>query len=399
MQYTSVCSLFSSAGELYQMKISAKQIFFLSFWPPSSILLNSYQVISDHVKSQTYSERSFNPYCCCRTYMLVIASSLIGIDGYFGTPKIAYSQSDQDQMNSNTMKSVNIQDIPLKKVRVGDIDVAYKMFGKGEPILLFNGASDSMDAWDPSFLTGLSSNPTVIAFDQRGIGNTTAGSKPYTMLQLANDTAGLLDALKIPKADVVGYSLGSFIAQQLTVSHPDKVNSLILVGSSCGGKDHTPKPPEFIKLQAEIVNKSLNNVSISQEEMKELVAASVGSGWIKLHPESLDIPANITTFQQLKPGIPPEIVNNQNNVGKEWVATNWSGACDELAKIAKPTLVITGTDDNKYVPYVNSLKIVERIPGAWLVQIKNAGHAVMDQYPEEMGKIMNTFLSTTTPPS
>ena len=56
--------------------------------------------------------------------MLIIASSLIGIDGYFGTPKIAYSQSDQDQMNSNTTKSVNIQDIPLEKVRVGDIDIA-----------------------------------------------------------------------------------------------------------------------------------------------------------------------------------------------------------------------------------------------------------------------------------
>src|SRR5918995_5598137 len=74
--------------------------------------------------------------------MLIIASSLIGIDGYFGTPKIAYSQSDLDQMNSNTTNSVNIQDIPLEKVRVGDIDVAYKMFGKGDPIILFNGASD-----------------------------------------------------------------------------------------------------------------------------------------------------------------------------------------------------------------------------------------------------------------
>jgi pimeloyl-ACP methyl ester carboxylesterase len=73
----------------------------------------------------------------------------------------------------------------------------------------------------------------------------------------------------------------------------------------------------------------------------------------------------------------------------------WSGACDELAKLDKPTLVITGTDDTMYTPYVNSLKIVEKIPGAWLVQIKNAGHAVMDQYPEEMGKILNTFLSTT----
>ena len=75
--------------------------------------------------------------------MLIIASSLIGIDGYFGTPKIAYSQSDQDQMNSNTTKSVNIQDIPLEKVRVGDIEMAYKMFGKGDPIILHSGASDN----------------------------------------------------------------------------------------------------------------------------------------------------------------------------------------------------------------------------------------------------------------
>ena len=66
-----------------------------------------------------------------------------------------------------------------------------------------------------------------------------------------------------------------------------------------------------------------------------------------------------------------------------------------LAKLDKPTLVITGTDDNFYQPHVNSLKIAEKISGAWLVQIKNAGHAIVNQYPAEVGKIMNTFLSTT----
>jgi pimeloyl-ACP methyl ester carboxylesterase len=246
----------------------------------------------------------------------------------------------------------------------------------------------------------MASNHTVIAFDPRGIANTTIGSKPYTYQQITDDAAGLLDALKIPKADVMGYSLGSYIAQQLTMMYPDKVNSLVLVGSSCGGKDHTPKPPEIIKLQSELVNKSLSNVPITQEEMKSLVSASLGSGWIKLHPESLDIPANITSLQQMKPGLPPEVANSQNNIGKHWEDNpNWSGACDELAKLAKPTLAITGTDDDKYQPYVNSLKIVEKIPGAWLVQIKNAGHAIMDQYPAEVSKILNTFLSTTTTPS
>ena len=125
--------------------------------------------------------------------------------------------------------------------------------------------------------------------------------------------------------------------------------------------------------------------------MKALVAASVGSGWIRLHPEVLE---NIPTMQQAKPGLSPEAMNNQNNVEKHWEDNpNWNGACDELAKLVKPTLVITGTDDNMYTPHVNSLKIAEKIPGAWLVQIKNAGHAVMNQYPEEIGKILNTFLS------
>jgi pimeloyl-ACP methyl ester carboxylesterase len=255
-----------------------------------------------------------------------------------------------------------------------------------------------MDAWDKSFLKGLSSNHTVIVFDSRGIGNTTTGSKPYSMQLLANDTAGLMDALKIQKADVFGYSMGGEIAQQFTVSYPEKVDRLILVATTCGGKDGIPKPPEFIKSQSEIANKALNNVSVSQEEIKSVVFASLGSGWIRLHPESLDIPTNIT-IQQIKPGLTPETMNNQKNADFAWEATDWNGACDELAKIAKPTLVITGTDDNNYNPHANALILAEKIPGAWLVQIKDAGHAVMDQYPAEMGKILNTFLSITNPSS
>ncbi len=325
---------------------------------------------------------------------LVITISSSSNHGYFDF-KVVYGQSGPDKTNSNSTNAVNTQDIPLKKVHVGDIDVVYKMFGKGDPIILFNGASDSMDAWDPSFLTVISSNHTVIVFDHRGIGNSTAGSKQYTYPQLANDTDGLLDALKIPKADVMGYSLGGHIAQAFTISYPEKVNRLILVASSCGGKDSIPKPPEFKKLQADVVNKSLHNIPITQE-LKALNVASLGSGWIKLHPESGDIPANTTSLQQLKPGLTPEIANKQKNLGI-WENTNWSGVCDEEAKLAKPTLVITGTDDNNYMPHGNALILASKIPGAWLVQIKNAGHAVMNQYPAEIGKILNTFLSTTTP--
>ena len=80
-------------------------------------------------------------------------------------------------------------------------------------------------------------NHTVIVFDNRGIGETTVGTKPFSIEQFANDTAGLLDALQIEKADVLGASLGSFIAQELTLNYPQKVDRLILHAGYCGGNE------------------------------------------------------------------------------------------------------------------------------------------------------------------
>ncbi|MDN5847015.1 MAG: alpha/beta hydrolase [Candidatus Nitrosocosmicus sp.] len=327
---------------------------------------------------------------------LIVSSSTISNHGHNGVTNVVYGQIGSDLVNSTnatTTNLVNLPDIPLEKAQVGDIEIAYKMFGKGDPLILHNGASDGMDAWEPALLTRLASNNTVIVFDSRGIGNTTAGTEPYSIQLLANDTAGLMDALNIEQANILGFSLSTFITQQFAISYPEKVSSVILIAGSCGGKDTVPRPAWFNELQAGVVNKSLNNIPISQEEIKALVNASVGPGWIKLHPESLDLPANMT-FQQMKPSLSPQTMNNQMNAGQDWIASDWNGACDDLAKIAKPMLVIAGTDDNLYVPHENSLVIASNVPGAWLVQIKDAGHAVPDQYPEEVGKIVQTFLST-----
>jgi pimeloyl-ACP methyl ester carboxylesterase len=325
--------------------------------------------------------------------LAVIIVSLPAIMTTTSSTNRVYGQPDQ--MNSTVAdSSANIQNMTEeKKVQVGDIEIAYKMSGKGEPILLIPGGSADKNAWDPSFINDLSSNHTVIVSDTRGVGNTTIGSKPYTVEQLANDTAGLLDALKIQNANVLGYSLGSYTAQQLALTYPEKVNRLILAGASCGGKESMPKPPEFLNLQNELVNKISNNITISREENIALANASLGAGWIRLHPESLE---NITEGQGFFANISPEAQEGQANIGHSWEATNWNGVCEELARIAKPTLVMTGTDDNQYQPHENSLVIAGKIPGAWLVQIKDAGHAIMDQYPDEMSKILQTFLSTTT---
>ena len=177
-------------------------------------------------------------------FLLVVPSSpiLISNNRYPGTTNLAYGQPAQ--MNSSVTNSLNIQNIPVKKVHVGDIDIAYKTFGKGDPILLISGLGNNMtNAWEPSSLRSLSLNHTVIVFDNRGVENTTTGSKPFSIRQLANDTAGLLHTLKIQKADILGYSLGSFIAQQLTVTHPEKVNRLVLVASIMWWqREHTSKP-------------------------------------------------------------------------------------------------------------------------------------------------------------
>src|SRR5215216_3767010 len=123
-------------------------------------------------------------------------------------------------------------------VQVGDINIAYKRFGQGKPILFIAGTSQTKDAWDPTLLLELAAtNHTVIVFDNRGMGETTVGTKPFSIEQFANETAGLLDALQIEKADVFGASLGSFVAQELALNYPEKVDRLVLSAGYCGGNE------------------------------------------------------------------------------------------------------------------------------------------------------------------
>src|SRR5215469_4831381 len=294
---------------------------------------------------------------------LVIASPSISNYGYFGIAKVVYGQSDPNQMNSNITSSVNIQDIPLKKVHVGDIDIAYKTLGKDRPFLLISGAGVNMDGWEPSTLKNLSTNHTAIVFDNRGVGNTTTGTKPFSIQQLANDTVGLLDALKIQKADVLGYSLGSYVAQQLIATHPEKVNRLLLVAASCGGKESTPPSPQVVKFFPEMTNKLTNNVPITPHDVRTLMFIAMGSAWMKSHPNFLQ---TVHEAKDLIGDIPLNTYKQQLGIAFAWMSTNWSGVCDKLTRVSSPTLIVSGTDDNN-VPSGNSLIIAAKIPGAWLV--------------------------------
>lgn len=238
-----------------------------------------------------------------------------------GFTNVVYGQTESNQTYSiNVTTNFNLEDIPMEKAQVGDIEMAYKMFGKGDPTILHNDASDGMAAWPPALLSKIASNNKVMVFDSHVIGNTTSGTKPYSIKLPAKDTSGLMDTLKIQNASNLGYSLGTFTTQQFAITHPDKVSNIIVIVGSCG-IEGIPKLQEFLDLQAVIMNKTTNNVTVSTEELKGFVAGSLGSGWLKLHPESIDLPENIS-LQQMKPGLSSETMDNQADAGWNWEAQN-----------------------------------------------------------------------------
>ncbi|HET6799489.1 MAG TPA: alpha/beta hydrolase [Nitrososphaeraceae archaeon] len=276
-----------------------------------------------------------------------------------------------------------LDNIETKKVRVSDIDVAYKIFGKGKPLLLIPGFSMTMDMWDPNMLNRLSSNHTVLVFDNRGIGRTSAGNDPqkFSISQFANDTAGFLAALQIDDAsnnnqpiDILGLSLGGFIAQEFALTYPDKVDRLTLLVSSCGGKESIPPQisPEAFRSM------------VSGNASKELFLSTLfPKEWIK---ENIDYISKNFVFPMGK-------IPAQNLLLQSQAAGNWT-ACDRLSNITNPTLIVAGTEDIT-APPANSAMMAERIPGAWLAQMGGGGHGLIFQYPNEFSEIVETFLAVS----
>lgn len=283
--------------------------------------------------------------------------------------------------NSSSLEaSAKLPNTEIKKVKVGDIDIAYKIFGQGNPLLFIPGFSMTMDMWEP-MLNGLPENHTIILFDNRGIGNTTAGNRTtttdtaFTMEQFANDTAALIDALKTRQpVDVLGLSLGGLIAQELALLYPEKVNRLILVASSCGGNQTIPpqvSPQDF---------KSMVSGNATEEVFLHTLFPQE---WILNNTQYID---NEFIFPMGK-------VSSENLQLQSASAGKWD-SCERLSDISKETLVMTGTQDITSPP-ANSIVLAEKIPGAWLVQIEGGGHGLMFQYPEKFAKILQTFLAVT----
>ena len=120
---------------------------------------------------------------------------------------------------------------PTRFVHVGEVRLAYRRFGNpaGTPLILLQHFRGSMDNWDPTLLNGLAKDRTVITFDNTGVGFS-SGDLPDTVAAMAQDALDFLDALHLTRVDLLGFSLGGYIAQHLTLQHPQRVRRLILAG-------------------------------------------------------------------------------------------------------------------------------------------------------------------------
>jgi pimeloyl-ACP methyl ester carboxylesterase len=275
---------------------------------------------------------------------------------------------------TGTSQQPDITKAEIKNATVDDITIAYKEIGTGEPLILIMGSSGALDLWDPRVVNELAQKYRVIVFDNRGMGHSTSSEKEYTIRLFANDTAGLMDALGIEKADVMGWSMGTNIAQELALDYPGKVGKLILYAGDTGGKEAIPMAPKDLDIL-------MNTTGTSEERGMRLFAELFPPAWLKENPDpSKYFPLGASMS-------PPDNVRRQNIAIAEW-----NGSYSRLPSLKQPLLLIAG-DQDVLTPPGNSLLIAGQVPQSWVVRMRGGGHGLMYQYPDAFSQTVLTFLA------
>jgi len=171
----------------------------------------------------------------------------------------------------------------MPKIQVNDIEIYYEIHGEGFPIVMIHGITTNLDWWPQSLINELSKTFKIILFDNRSAGQTDKPDMGYSIRLFADDTAGLMDALNIKKVFIIGLSMGGMIAQELTLNYPEKVEKLILCGTSCGGSKATPPSAETLKILMR------DRDAITQEEaIREWIPLLFSKDFIMNNPEYIE---------------------------------------------------------------------------------------------------------------
>jgi pimeloyl-ACP methyl ester carboxylesterase len=254
----------------------------------------------------------------------------------------------------------------------------YTEVGQGEPLLLIMGFGMPGEAWLGSlpFLEGF----RVIYYDNRGTGQSGCPEGAYTIPRMAEDAAELLDHLGIARAHVYGISMGGMIAQELALTHPEKIRSLVLGCTLCGGSQSKLAEPEILDALVEVVSNigKPDPASWAERQLPLLFPAD----WVAANPGIRDMLAAIVPL--VRP-TPPSTAQNLMAGIFEW------GTYDRLPQLDVPTLIVHG-DSDVLIPVENAYTIAERISGSKLHIISGAGHGYPVQDPVGVHETITEFL-------
>jgi pimeloyl-ACP methyl ester carboxylesterase len=280
------------------------------------------------------------------------------------------------------MTSHTHQTAPTRFVDANGMRFAYRRFGKtgGVPLVFNIHFTGTMDHWDPAVTNGLAQDREVILFDNAGI-SSTSGEVPQSIEEMAANAAAFIKALGLTQVDVLGFSMGGLIAQQLALAEPQLVRRLILVGtgprSGEGMQSLTPEAQDIFGAAYEEPDHLWLRVHFSPSEASQAAGRKFLQRF-RLRTENRDPEAN------------DKVAPAQLAALAKWGAPR-ENPFDYLKALAQPTLVING--DNDVIIYsINSWILQQNIPNAQLIIYPDANHGSLYQYPERFVTHVAQFL-------
>ncbi|NNM43805.1 MAG: alpha/beta hydrolase [Chlamydiae bacterium] len=263
--------------------------------------------------------------------------------------------------------------------------MAYYIKGSGKPLVMINGFRFTTASWDPALLAVLEKHYQLIVFDNRGSGLSSDTEKnETTMPQMADDVAGLIQALGLKKVHVLGWSMGSRIAQRLAIQHPQLIDKLVLCATDPGGGYAVPMTEE--------VHKLTNLLKLTKEEQSYLIFPNTPQGRLayakheersKKAIEDGSIPTDLSTSTQT--------IERQERARELWDQDKTT--YEAIKNIQMPVLVTDGMEDLLNPPE-NARMVACRIPFAWSAYFKFTGHAFLFQEYQRFADLVHLFLES-----
>jgi pimeloyl-ACP methyl ester carboxylesterase len=259
------------------------------------------------------------------------------------------------------------------------IRFAYRRWGKpgGAPLLFVNYFSGNLDDWDPQVTDGIAADYDVILFDNAGVGSS-GGETPGTVSEMTRHALAFCDALGLKRFNVVGFSLGGMIAQQLALDYPDRVDRIVLLGTGPrGGEGMT-----FTELSAE-ERADAEQFLLAAFFSPTDASQAAGRAYLKrlaARTHDRDRPVSTKTAEA------------QLRAIREWGTVPSSNRYATLGNIKHPTLVVHGTKDTVVRP-INAFILSEHLPDAQLIMYPDSNHGAQYQHAEVFLKHAKLFLS------